>query len=82
MGAATCAASCPGMATIGGGMGMGGGGKLSTKLCHSATDCAGYTGTAPVLGMTSFGSCCGLPGVSFQVCAPALLGSIGGATCN
>jgi len=81
MGGATCTASCPAAVTFGGP--GGGGGKIATQLCHSAADCVGYAGEAPILGMTSFEACCGLPGVSFQFCAPGLLASLGGGvTCN
>ena len=81
IGAAQCTASCPASVKIAGG-GMGGG-KISTQLCHSATDCTGYTGDAPFLGMTPFDRCCSLPAISLEFCAPSLLASLGGGvTCD
>jgi hypothetical protein len=32
--------------------------ELHTKLCHSAADCAGYSGTVPFLGAADFTGCC------------------------
>jgi hypothetical protein len=44
--------------------------ELHTKLCHTAADCVGYSGSTP-LGTTDFDGCCmsdQAPGVKF--CAP------------
>lgn len=68
-GEAMCTATCPGSAT----QGSGGGGTLSTKLCHNRADCTGYTGTAPVLGNTNFDACCGTTGLAVKFCAPGLI---------
>ena len=62
------------------------GGVLHTKLCHTAGDCAGYTGTVPILGNAAFDGCCTsnqAPGIQF--CAPTQLMTVMGRmlyTCN
>jgi hypothetical protein len=59
-------------------------GELHTKLCHTASDCVGYSGMVPVLGQSDFDGCCTstqAPGVKF--CAPTqAAGFIMGVTCN
>jgi hypothetical protein len=74
--------ACPANATYDQGTGAG---TISTKLCHMASDCVGYTGTVPLLGPgTDFSSCCSAPmapGVKF--CAPSQITLLlKGATCN
>ncbi len=71
MGQASCVATCPGNATQ-----AGGGGMLTTKLCHNSADCVGYTGTAPILGMTGFDRCCGNAGLPVKFCAPGLITAV------
>jgi hypothetical protein len=78
-GQASCVAPCPGDATLGGG----GGGMLTTKLCHNSADCVGYTGNAPILGNTTFDACCGAAALPIKFCAPALITALSSMiTCN
>jgi hypothetical protein len=55
---------------------------LHTKLCHTAADCAGYSGSTP-LGNADFDGCCEsnqAPGVHF--CAPLQFMGANRYTCN
>jgi hypothetical protein len=70
-GMASCTATCPGSAA-----GGAGGGMITSKLCHNAADCVGYTGTAPVIGNTNFDSCCGNAAFPIRFCAPALITAV------
>jgi hypothetical protein len=48
--------------------------ELHTKLCHTAADCVGYSGTVPIIGAADFDGCCTstqAPGIQF--CAPSNL---------
>lgn len=66
-GSASCTASCPATASADNG------GSLTTRLCHGPADCAGYNGTAPIVGNAAFDKCCTYTGLTFEFCAPALL---------
>jgi len=71
MGMASCTATCPGSASAGGG-----GGMITSKLCHNSADCIGYNGMAPVLGNTAFDRCCGNAAVPIKFCAPGLITAV------
>jgi len=49
---------------------------VTSKLCHNSADCAGYTGTAPVLGNTNFDACCGTANINVRFCAPSLITAV------
>jgi hypothetical protein len=77
-GNASCTQSCPGSATVT----SGGGGTLTSRLCHSPGDCVGYSGSTP-LGNQNFDACCSYPGVTYQFCAPKLITVLfSNVTCN
>ncbi len=73
-GSAMCVASCPGMAAP-----TSGGFSATTKLCHTNSDCAGYSGTVQGFGTLPFTSCCTAPQApNTFFCAPALITMAGG----
>jgi hypothetical protein len=63
-GSAQCTASCQGM----GGQ-KNGTTSLTTKLCYSDSDCAGYTGVVQSFPV-AFNNCCSRNGIPVHFCAP------------
>jgi hypothetical protein len=75
MGGAVCTADCPATGDQGGGTT-----SLTTKLCHTDADCAGYMGT--VKGFTlAFNNCCSRAGVPAEFCAPPASLAMNAYTC-
>jgi hypothetical protein len=73
-GGAMCTADCP--------AGLSAGNTLfNTKLCHSASDCAGYSGDFG-FGAEKFDGCCTSPRApALRFCAPSRLAGNDGLTC-
>ncbi len=72
----TCTTTCAATRNPGGGTSPG---SLQTKLCHTAADCAGYSGE--VLSTTEpFDHCCSEFGPLFRYCRP--LSDTAGRTCD
>jgi len=65
-----CTATCAAQITSAGG--GSGGGAITTKLCHGAADCTGYTGTT-TFGPTAFDRCCVNASSGVHFCAPGFI---------
>ncbi len=74
-GGASCTADCPG--------GLSNGNSLfNTKLCHTTTDCSGYSGDFGT-GAEPFDGCCQSPRApALRFCAPSRLSGSDGLSCN
>jgi hypothetical protein len=75
MGDAMCTADCAATASN-----AGGNVSLTTKLCKSDGDCAGYMGMALGL-MLGFNNCCSKAGIPAHFCAPPAALAMGMYTC-
>jgi hypothetical protein len=75
MGDAMCTSQCAATGDNAGGVT-----SLTTKLCKSDGDCAGYMGTVKGLQL-SFGNCCSRTGIPAHFCAPPAALAQGQYTC-
>jgi hypothetical protein len=76
-GQTACAASCTGVAIAM----IGVGGSITSKICHNAADCVGYSGTAALM-TRPFDICCHPNGATVGFCAPNTAAAFPGLTCN
>jgi hypothetical protein len=78
-GSSTCGSTCPGSATFDNSTGMF---NATTKLCHTKSDCTGYTGT--LLGFpAAYGNCCSstMAG-SYRFCFNGAAAAMAGSSFN
>jgi hypothetical protein len=75
-----CSASCPGGSYV---LNPGGGATEKSIMCHSDSECSGYSGTIPIGGMVGFNGCCHSNAAtgSYHVCIPTSFAGAAGYTC-
>jgi hypothetical protein len=75
-----CAATCPSGSYV---LSAGGGANETSIMCHSDSECVGYSGTIPIGGTVDFNGCCHSATATgnYHVCIPTTFAGAAGYTC-